>query len=136
MSSPITSTSLANAEHYFWGADCDGWHFLKHPDLSVIQERVPPGRGEVKHFHTKARQYFFVLKGHASLEFDDDTVIFGPGEGVHVPPGVSHRFANMGSDVVEFLVISAPTTQGDRTNAGAGASSSAAQPVIAAVRDR
>ena len=94
MPSPITPASQANAEHYVWGADCDGWHLLKHPDLSVIQERVPPGRGEVKHFHSKARQYFLVLKGRASLEFDDGTVTFGPGEGVHVPPGVSHRSAS------------------------------------------
>jgi mannose-6-phosphate isomerase-like protein (cupin superfamily) len=39
-----------------------------------------------------------------------------------VPPGTSHRFANVGSEPVEFLVISSPTTQGDRTNVGAGAS--------------
>jgi len=120
MPSPITPTSPANAEHYVWGADCDGWHLLKHPDLSVIQERVPPGRGEVMHFHSRARQYFLVLKGSAALEFDDHIVTFGPGEGVHVPPGVNHRFANAGSEVVEFLVISAPTAQGDRTHAGAG----------------
>jgi mannose-6-phosphate isomerase-like protein (cupin superfamily) len=122
MASPITPTSLANAEHYVWGTSCDGWHLLKHPDLSVIQERVPPGHGEVKHFHSKARQYFLVLKGRASLEFDDGSVIFGSGEGVHVPPGVSHRFSNAGSEVVEFLVISSPTTLGDRTDVGASAS--------------
>lgn len=120
MRSPVTPTSLANAEHYFWGEICDGWHLLKHPDLSVIQERVPPGHGEIRHFHSRARQYFLVLKGRAALEFDDGTVTFGPGEGVHVPPGVNHRFANPGSETVEFLVISTPTTQGDRTNVESG----------------
>lgn len=113
-----TPVSLANAEHYVWGDNCDGWHLLKQPDLSVIQERVPPGGGEVKHFHTRARQYFLVLKGMASLEFDGHAVTFGPGEGVHVPPGVRHRFANAGPEIVEFLVISSPTTAGDRTNVG------------------
>jgi mannose-6-phosphate isomerase-like protein (cupin superfamily) len=116
MPSPVIPTSLANAEHYAWEADCEGWHLLKHPDLSVIQERVPPGRGEVKHFHSKARQYFLVLKGRATLEFDDGAVTFCAGEGVHVMPGVSHRFANAGTEAVEFLVISTPTTQSDRTN--------------------
>ncbi|MEO6080870.1 MAG: cupin domain-containing protein [Steroidobacteraceae bacterium] len=129
MTSLIPPTTLANAEHYVWGVDCDGWHLLKHPDLSVIQERVPPGRGEVKHFHSKARQYFLVLKGRASLEFDDCEVSFGPGEGVHVPPGVRHRFLNAGSEAVEFLVISSPTTQGDRTNVGSGESAAAGHPV-------
>lgn len=122
MSSSTTPTSLSNAEHYVWGSDCHGWHLLKHPDLSVIQEHVPPGRGEVKHFYARARQYFLVLKGSALLEFDDRVVAFGPGEGVHVPPGVRHRFVNAGPEVVEFLVISTPTTQGDRTNVGVDAS--------------
>jgi mannose-6-phosphate isomerase-like protein (cupin superfamily) len=113
-----TPTTLANAEHYAWGAGCDGWHLLKYPDLSVIQERVPAGCGEIKHYHTRARQYFFVLKGMASLEFDEQTVSFGSGEGVHVPPGVHHRFMNAGLETVEFLVISSPTTEGDRKNVG------------------
>lgn len=104
------------SEHYTWGEVCDGWHFLRHPDLSVIQERVPPGRGEVPHFHTKARQFFYVLSGTATLHFEDRAVTFGPGEGVHVPPLVVHRFANEGEDEVVFLVISAPPTAGDRTN--------------------
>jgi len=107
---------VPNGEHYVWGDGCDGWRLLEHPDLSVIQERVPPGRGEIKHFHSRARQYFYILKGAATLEFDDSSVMVGAGEGVHVMPGVRHRFANAGSEAVEFLVISSPTTRGDRTN--------------------
>lgn len=113
---PTAAISLANAEHYVWGDGCDGWHLLKQPDLSVIQERVPPGRSEVRHFHSRARQYFFVLSGTARLEFDDSSITFAAGEGVHVMAGVRHRFVNPGTNSVEFLVISSPTTQGDRTN--------------------
>ena len=50
MSENITSIDQETAEHYAWGSVCDGWHLLKHPELSVIQERVPPGVGEVKHY--------------------------------------------------------------------------------------
>ena len=32
--------SIKNAEHYFWGEKCDGWHLAKSSGLSVIQERV------------------------------------------------------------------------------------------------
>jgi hypothetical protein len=28
--------SIANAEHYLWGGDCDGWHLLQRNDLSAI----------------------------------------------------------------------------------------------------
>ncbi len=113
-------TSIANAEHYVWGAACDGWHLLEHAELSVIQERVPPGQGEIRHYHSKARQYFYVLNGKATLEFDGGSVTFGAGEGVHVPPGVTHRFFNASTAVVEFLVVSAPPTRGDRTNIECG----------------
>ena len=39
-------SGIDTAEHYTWGGVCDGWHLLKDPTLSVIQERVPPGAGE------------------------------------------------------------------------------------------
>jgi mannose-6-phosphate isomerase-like protein (cupin superfamily) len=113
---PRGPTSKLNAEHYVWGSGCDGWHLLKEPGLSVIQELVPPGKGEVRHFHTKARQFFYVLTGRATLELEGEAVAFGPGEGVQVPPGVPHRFFNNGTEAVEFIVVSSPTTQGDRTN--------------------
>jgi mannose-6-phosphate isomerase-like protein (cupin superfamily) len=94
---------------------------VKDSDLSVIQERVPAGAGEVEHFHTKARQFFYVLSGEATMEVDGKSVTFGPGQGIHVPPGVRHRFANNSHDDVVFLVISSPSTAGDRTNAPSAA---------------
>lgn len=109
-------SDTTNTEHYIWGQVCDGWQLLKQSDLSVIQERVPPGAGEVKHFHSKARQFFFVLSGIATLEFTNHSVTFSSGQGVHVPPRTEHRFANHSDSEVIFLVISAPSTGNDRTN--------------------
>jgi mannose-6-phosphate isomerase-like protein (cupin superfamily) len=106
----------SNADHYVWGGVCDGWHLLRSADLSVIQERVPPGASETKHFHTKARQFFYVLSGTATLEFADGEVTFGAGQGVQVEPGIAHRFRNKAATEVEFLVISSPPTAGDRTD--------------------
>ena len=89
---------------------------LNASDLSVIQERVPAGAGETPHVHGKARQFFYVLSGRAVMEFDDHSVEFGAGEGVHVPPGVNHKFSNPFQQEVVFLVVSSPSTIGDRTN--------------------
>ena len=108
----------STAEHYTWGTVCDGWHFLNGADLSVIQERVPPGAGEIRHFHSRARQFFYVLAGTATLEFTSHAVNFRPGQGVHVPPNLEHRFCNRSTEDVVFLVISSPSTAGDRTNVG------------------
>jgi mannose-6-phosphate isomerase-like protein (cupin superfamily) len=119
MTQSIKVSDSSNAEHYTWGGSCDGWHLLKHPDLSVIQERVPAGSGEIKHFHSKARQYFFILEGVATLEFSDSSVTFQAGQGVHVAPETPHRFANASNEDVLFVVIASPSTAGDRTNLGA-----------------
>jgi mannose-6-phosphate isomerase-like protein (cupin superfamily) len=116
----IAAIDHSVAEHYSWGGHCDGWHLLKRPDLSVIQERVPPGAGEVKHVHSRARQFFFVLSGEATLEFNGRSVTFGAGQGVHVPPQTHHRFANYSAHDV-FLVVSSPSTAGDRTDVAAPA---------------
>lgn len=110
------AVDAASSEHYVWGSMCEGWHLLKHQDLSVIQERMPPGTAEVQHYHASAQQFFFILSGKATLEFDGHSVCFGSGQGVHVPPGTHHRFINSSAEEVVFLVISSPTTAGDRTN--------------------
>jgi mannose-6-phosphate isomerase-like protein (cupin superfamily) len=112
-SAPI---SIACAEHYIWGGVCDGWHLLKDPSLSVIQERVPPGASEIKHFHSSSRQFFYVLAGVATLEFDDHSMDLKAGEGCEIPPTIRHRFANRSAEEVSFLVISSPSTHGDRSN--------------------
>ena len=51
---PFRRVNLTNAEHYVWGEVCEGWRLLDRPDLSVIHERIPPGRGEVSHYHSRA----------------------------------------------------------------------------------
>ena len=106
--------SVATAEHYVWGGDCEGWRLLARPDLSVIQERIPPGRGEVRHYHERARQLFYVLQGRLQIEVGMTPERLGPGEALEVPPGQPHRVFNAAEADAVFLVISAPTTQGDR----------------------
>lgn len=112
----MNSTSTANAEHYLWGGNCDGWHLLKGDDLSVIQERVPASGREVMHFHHSARQFFYILEGKGQMVFEDQIIFLKRGEGLEIPPLVKHRFENQSDADVHFLVISAPKTQGDRVN--------------------
>jgi mannose-6-phosphate isomerase-like protein (cupin superfamily) len=108
--------NISTAEHYQWGDNCDGWRLLDRPDLSVIQERIPSGAGEVEHYHQRARQLFFVLDGDLEIEVGDQTFQLSAGESIEVPPGDLHRVRNTGDSDTSFLVISAPTTRDDRTN--------------------
>lgn len=106
--------SVKNSEHYAWGGGCDGWHLLKSPGLSVIRERVPPGGAELRHYHEKAQQFFFVISGSAAMEFADKKVVLGPQQGISIPAKTPHRLLNQGDQDLTFLVISAPMSHRDR----------------------
>lgn len=109
-----TTVSKDNAEHYVWGEQCNGWHLVKSEKLSVIQETVPPGSFEVKHYHHHAEQFFYVLSGVASIEVDGNLQVLKPQMGIHVPAGAVHQVMNKGSEMLEILVTSTPKSHGDR----------------------
>jgi mannose-6-phosphate isomerase-like protein (cupin superfamily) len=106
--------SLDTAEHYSWGSDCDGWHLVKQPGLSVIQERMPPRTSEARHLHAIARQFFFVLKGTLVIESDGTRHELVAGEGFEIPPKTAHQVLNVGTSPTDFLVVSQPASHGDR----------------------
>lgn len=107
-------TSATSAEHYTWGNCCDGWYLVKTPELNIIQERMPPGTSETLHKHQKARQFFFVLSGEASIEREGKLSIVHAGEGLEVPPGIAHKVVNKSRQKLEILVTSQPPSHGDR----------------------
>jgi mannose-6-phosphate isomerase-like protein (cupin superfamily) len=110
----MSTVSTANAAHYVWGRQCDGWHLLEGDDLSVIEERMPPGTAEVRHRHAQARQFFYVLDGEATLELGGVAHRLGARQGLHVPPGTPHQMRNETDAELRFLVISSPRSHGDR----------------------
>ena len=81
-------------EHYSWGEACEGWHLVKKAELSVIQEHVPAGAAEVRHHHTKARQFFFVLAGTATFGIGGRREILRAQQGIEVAPGIPHQMSN------------------------------------------
>ena len=110
----MRAMDITSARHYRWGAASDGWHLLEGVDLSVIQERVPPGDAERRHRHARARQFFYILSGVATLEIDGREVTVAARQGIEVPPGTPHQFLNRSSADVEMLVVSSPRSHGDR----------------------
>lgn len=110
----VEPVDVTTAEHYMWGGVSDGWRLLDTPGLSVIEERVPAGAGEEWHVHDTARQFFYILEGSAELRTPDGVVGLAARQGVEISPGVAHRFVNPGTTETRFLVISGPSTRGDR----------------------
>ena len=111
MSTPV---SIASAEHHIWGEACDGWHLLRDANLSVIEERMPPGTHEQRHFHSRSRQFFYVLQGELTMELASRHHQLTAGQGLEIPPGQPHQAINNSGSDVRFLVISQPPSHGDR----------------------
>lgn len=107
-------SSKETALHYTWGEICDGWRLADGENLSVIQERMPPHTSERRHMHQTARQFFFILAGRAEMEMNGETVALSAQQGVEVLPGTPHTMRNPFDEAAEFLVVSAPSTAGDR----------------------
>ncbi len=108
------AVSRSNATHYNWGDGCDGWVLLPRGDMTAIEERMPPNTCEQRHYHEKARQFFYVLVGQLTMELDGERHFLTAGDSIEIPPGTSHQAMNDTLDDVRFLVVSSPTTHGDR----------------------
>ena len=106
--------SKKTAEHYKWGDNCDGWHFVKSRNLSVIHESMPPNSFEKRHFHKSAEQFFFVLSGIATIELDGESFTVPAASGIHVSAGLKHQMRNNQKDDLVFLVVSTPPSHTDR----------------------
>jgi mannose-6-phosphate isomerase-like protein (cupin superfamily) len=106
--------SKNNAEHYIWGDICDGWNLVKTDELSIIHEKMPPKTSEVRHFHQKAKQFFFILSGQANMEVNNEVILLNEQEGIEIPPETPHQMINDSDGDIEFIVVSSPTSKGDR----------------------
>ena len=113
---PGRISNTHNTEHYTWGEACDGWHFLKTGNLSVIRERMPKDRAEKLHYHEKSEQFFYILSGEATFEVETVKYIVRAGEGISIKPGEKHQVSNNAGSDLEFIVISSPMAHGDRIN--------------------
>jgi mannose-6-phosphate isomerase-like protein (cupin superfamily) len=87
---------------------------LKREELSIIREKMPPGTSEVKHYHQKSRQFFYILSGKASMEVQDKKYILLPSDGIEIPPLIPHKISNESTEELNFIVVSNPKSHGDR----------------------
>jgi mannose-6-phosphate isomerase-like protein (cupin superfamily) len=103
-------------KHYQWGNECDGWNLVDEENLSIKQERMPAGTSEELHYHAKAEQFFFILKGIATFEIEENIIEVKEQEGLHIKAGLKHRISNNTNEDLEFVLSSQPSTKNDRIN--------------------
>ena len=102
--------------HYIWGNRCEGWVLVDSELLSVKQECMPAQTAETLHYHEKAQQIFFILKGIATFEVENESYTVLPGQGFQIDPGKKHRIVNNTAEDIEFILSSQPSTNQDRFN--------------------
>jgi mannose-6-phosphate isomerase-like protein (cupin superfamily) len=68
------------------------------------------------HFHTRARQFFYILDGEGTMVLGDQVIVLKRGQGIEIAPQIYHEFKNQSTADVHFLVISVPSTRRDRVN--------------------
>lgn len=103
-----------NASHYLWGDNCDSWVLADTEGLSAKQESMPTQTKEKLHFHHNAQQFFFILKGTATFYLEGEPTIVNAAQGLLIEAKTQHYIANETSDLLDFLVISQPSTNNDR----------------------
>lgn len=111
---PAKIVSTANAEHYAWGNNCDGWYLVRAPELNIIEELMPQSTSETRHHHVRARQFFFVLEGELTMEIEHHEFVLKAGEGIEIAPGQSHQAQNRSLKPLRIMVTSQPPSHGDR----------------------
>jgi mannose-6-phosphate isomerase-like protein (cupin superfamily) len=100
--------------HYIWGNNCQGWEYVESPSLSIKEESMPPGTEEALHYHNHSRQFFFILKGEACFELEGELFLVKERESLTILPSQKHRIMNRSNGDLEFLLVSEPSTKGDR----------------------
>lgn len=75
---------------------------------------MPPNTEEIRHYHQRSQQFFFILKGNATIEVNGDLIELVENEGVEIPPLIPHEMFNQSIKEVEFLVISQPISKNNR----------------------
>lgn len=110
----IALTEAGADNLYAWGEGCLGWRLLEQEGLQLRQELMQPGTSETPHLHRHARQVFYVLEGEMTLRMPEGTLRARPRQAIHVPPGRPHWVRNDGAGDLVFVLVSSPSTAGDR----------------------
>ena len=109
---PVSSSTK---KAYQWGDGGIGWPLVDTTGLLVIEETLAPGCREKYHYHNQVEQCFYMLTGRAVMQIaNGQTVGLDAGMALHIPSKTRHAIVNQTDEKIRFLVISAPSSRGDR----------------------
>jgi mannose-6-phosphate isomerase-like protein (cupin superfamily) len=104
------------SREYRWRDVCRGWTLASHDSLHVVLEEMPPRTEEVRHLHSRVTQFYFILRGEATVRLGDRTLTLFAEDGVEIAAEVPHQIRNDRDDTLEFLVVSSSAPREDRVD--------------------
>ena len=75
---------------------------------SLAYVMIPPGGSSSHHFHKVGEETYFILKGRGKLIVNNKKFIVSPGDAIFISPNDAHQILTEGTEVLEFVVVSAP----------------------------
>ena len=87
---------------------------LMHPNISATRNQslaeatLPPGSATTEHYHPRAEEIYYILRGEARLRIESETRDLVPGDAALIPSGMRHKIWNAGATELVFLCCCAP----------------------------
>jgi mannose-6-phosphate isomerase-like protein (cupin superfamily) len=75
---------------------------------SLAEATIQPGQATQEHYHPKAEEIYYILKGRGRMKLESDMREVGPGDAIAIPPGQKHKIWNTGDIPLVLLCCCAP----------------------------
>lgn len=75
---------------------------------SLAEATLRAGQSTRAHFHPKAEEIYYILRGRGNMRMEGGEREVGPGDVIAIPPGHPHQISQLGSEDLVFLCCCAP----------------------------
>lgn len=75
---------------------------------SLAEATLPPGGASTEHYHPRAEEIYYILRGQARMRLAGEDRTAAPGDAILIPPGQRHKIWNTGDCDLVFLCCCAP----------------------------
>ncbi len=91
---------------------------LAHRNSSIRQQSLAEatlraGQSTRAHFHPKAEEIYYILRGRGNMWMESGERVVGPGDAIAIPPGHPHMILQLGTEDLVFLCCCAPGYEPD-----------------------
>lgn len=75
---------------------------------SLAEATLAPGQCTAEHFHPRAEEIYYILRGNGKLTLEGVTRAVGKGDAIAIANGARHKICNDGPHELVFLCCCAP----------------------------